>query len=133
MLVLPTPSGPDSVMTSPARAFRDNAAATSMRRAFVGKDHFAFARNREHDRRPFSFRQFQFDRSAMRFDELACQWQPETQRRLAADAGFDDPVEAVENPRQVFGSDARPIVADPDHGRLLVAARLQPDFSLRSL
>ena len=48
----------------------------------------------------------------MRLDELTGQREPKPERRLAPDAGLDDPVEAVENPRNILGIDARAIVAD---------------------
>ena len=46
---------------------------------------------------------------------------PRPERRFAAHARFRHAVEAVEHARQILGGDARTIVADADHGLLLVA------------
>ena len=121
--VLPTPSGPDSVITSPGSRATRQRRASRRRFRLVVKDHRDAARDRQGHRRAFALVRFELDRSAVGLDELAGQRQAKAERRLAAHAGLGDPVEPVEHARQVARRDAGPIVADADHGLLLVAVR----------
>ena len=108
---MPTPSGPESVITSPAARTRASARAEPRRRRLVLEDHREPRGMVSVTVVPFPFFDFELDRAAMRLDELAGQRQAEAERRLAANAGFGDAVEAVEHARQVLGGDAGAIVA----------------------
>ena len=120
--VLPTPSGPESAITSPRpRHARASARAEPRRRCLVLEDHRVPRGMVRVTVVPLPFFEFELDRAAMRLDELAGQRQAEAERRLAATPASATPVEAVEHARQVLGGDARAIVADADHRLLLVA------------
>ena len=62
----------------------------------------------------------------MRLDELLGKRQAEPKRRLPADAGFGDPVEAIENARYMFRRYADTRVAHAHHRASI--ARFQPHF-----
>src|SRR5678816_3921235 len=88
---------------------------------------FGPARDGQDDLGALALLGFELDGAAVGFDELARQRQSQSERRLAPDALLHDPVEAVEYARQVFGGDSRTVVADADHGLVIVPIRLEDD------
>ena len=100
--VLPTPSGPDSVITSPAAATCASAAPSSRSLRLALQDHSSPRGIVSVTMVPFPFFDSSSTMPTVRLDELLRQRQPEPERRLAPHAGFGDAVETVEHARQVL-------------------------------